>query len=129
MTHVTHADIAGIITYLVAAQAITATEGQIPVWHDYLTHTIPNLQPEELKPACRTALTLWAQNDRTWRLDPARYAQAIHHNRRQNLTRDQQTHGPLHNPTLADHPQLEAQWTRWAKTYIALGHPRTQAAK
>lgn len=45
---VTQQDIAGVLAYLLAAQAITATDGQVVVWHDYLTHTVPGLDAAEL---------------------------------------------------------------------------------
>ena len=57
---VTQQDIAGVLAYLLAAQAITATDGQVVVWHDYLTHTVAGLDACELRPACRDAVRAWA---------------------------------------------------------------------
>jgi len=67
----TQQDVAGVLAYLLAAQAITATDGQVVVWHDYLTHTVPGLDAAELRPACRDA----------FRCRPTRPAHQARHDR------------------------------------------------
>ena len=70
-------EIAGVLAYLLAAQAITATDGQAVVWHDYLTCAIPDLVASELRPACRDAIRVWATEGRAWRLHLAPHAAPI----------------------------------------------------
>ena len=92
---VTQQDIAGVLAYLLAAQAITATDGQVVVWHDYLTHTVPGLDAAELRPACRGAVRAWATDGRAWRIDVERFAAAVRRARSERVRAEESARGAL----------------------------------
>lgn len=86
-------DAANVLRYLLAAQAITATDDQAAVWADYLNHDLTDLNADELLPAARLALSQWSR-ERAWKLDLPRYADAIRYNRRQQIAAYTRLHGP-----------------------------------
>ncbi len=120
-------EIAGVLAYLLAAQAITATDGQAVVWHDYLTCAIPDLATSELRPACRDAIRVWATEGRAWRIDVERYAAAIRRLRAQRVRAEEDARGDLRPDGLGDDPAAETAWRRAAVAAIGRGAPRAEA--
>lgn len=127
MTTIRQTDIAGVLAYLLAAQAITATDGQAVVWHDYLTCAIPDLAASELRPACRDAIRVWATEGRAWRIDVERYAAAIRRLRAQRVRAEEDARGDLRPDGLGDDPAAETAWRRTAVAAIGRGAPRAEA--
>lgn len=120
-------EIAGVLAYLLAAQAITATDGQAVVWHDYLTCAIPDLDAAELRPACRDAIRVWATEGRAWRIDVERYAAAIRRLRADRVRAEEAARGALRPDGLGDDPAAETAWRRAAIAAIGRGAPRAEA--
>lgn len=120
-------EIAGVLAYLLAAQAITATDGQAVVWHDYLTCAIPDLVASELRPACRDAIRVWATEGRAWRIDVERYAAAIRRLRADRVRAEEAARGALRPDGLGDDPAAETAWRRAAVAAIGRGAPRAEA--
>lgn len=127
MTTIRQTEIAGVLAYLLAAQAITATDGQAVVWHDYLTCAIPDLATSELRPACRDAIRTWATEGRAWRIDVERYAAAIRRLRAARVRAEEAARGDLRPDGLGDDPDAETAWRRAAITAIGRGAPRAEA--
>lgn len=127
MTTIRQTEIAGVLAYLLAAQAITATDGQAVVWHDYLTCAIPDLAASELRPACRDAIRTWATEGRAWRIDVERYATAIRRLRAQRVRAEEDARGDLRPDGLGDDPAAETAWRRTAVAAIGRGAPRAEA--
>ena len=107
---VTQQDIAGVLAYLLAAQAITATDGQVVVWHDYLTHTVPGLDACELRPACRDAVRAWATDGRAWRIDVERFASAVRRARAERVRAEESARGALIPDGLGNDAKAELAW-------------------
>lgn len=120
-------EIAGVLAYLLAAQAITATDGQAVVWHDYLTCAIPDLAASELRPACRDAIRVWATEGRAWRIDVERYAAAIRRLRAARVRAEEAARGALRPDGLGDDPAAETAWRQAAIAAIGRGAPRAEA--
>lgn len=120
-------EIAGVLAYLLAAQAITATDGQAVVWHDYLTCAIPDLTAAELRPACRDAIRVWATEGRAWRIDVEHYAAAIRRLRADRVRAEEAARGTLRPDGLGDDPSAETAWRRAAVAAIGRGAPRAEA--
>lgn len=112
---ITPDNVAGTLDYLLGARALTVTRGQASVWHDYLTHEIPDIQPEELPDARRRAVREWSANGRAWQVDVARFAAAIRANRRDRVQAAIGS-GAIPVPAgLAGEPEVELAWRRaWA---------------
>lgn len=127
MTTIRQTDIAGVLAYLLAAQAITATDGQAVVWHDYLTCAIPDLAASELRAACRDAIRTWATEGRAWRIDVERYAAAIRRLRAARVRAEEDARGDLRPDGLGDDPAAETAWRRTAVAAIGRGAPRAEA--
>ena len=124
---VTQQDIAGVLAYLLAAQAITATDGQVVVWHDYLTHTVPGLDACELRPACRDAVRAWATDGRAWRIDVERFASAIRRARSERVRAEESARGVLIPDGLGDDAKAELAWRKAATAAVGRGASRPEA--
>ena len=124
---VTQQDIAGVLAYLLAAQAITATDGQVVVWHDYLTHTVPGLDASELRPACRAAVKVWATDGRAWRIDVERFASAIRRARSERVRAEESARGTLIPDGLGGDAQAELAWRKAATAAVGRGASRAEA--
>lgn len=124
---VTQQDIAGVLAYLLAAQAITATDGQVVVWHDYLTHTVPGLDAAELRPACRDAVRAWATDGRAWRIDVERFASAIRRARSERVRAEESARGVLIPDGLGDDAKAELAWRKAATAAVGRGASRPEA--
>lgn len=124
---VTQQDIAGVLAYLLAAQAITATDGQVVVWHDYLTHTVPGLEAAELRPACRAAVKVWATDGRAWRIDVERFAAAIRRARSERVRAEEDARGMLIPDGLGGDAQAELAWRKAATAAVGRGASRAEA--
>jgi hypothetical protein len=124
---VTQQDIAGVLAYLLAAQAITATDGQVVVWHDYLTHTVPGLDAAELRPACRDAVRAWATDGRAWRIDVERFASAVRRARSDRVRAEESARGALIPDGLGDDAKAELAWRKAATAAVGRGASRPEA--
>lgn len=124
---VTQQDIAGVLAYLLAAQAITAADGQVVVWHDYLTHTVPGLDASELRPACRAAVKVWATDGRAWRIDVERFAAAIRRARSERVRAEEAARGMLIPDGLGGDAQAELAWRKAATAAVGRGASRAEA--
>lgn len=124
---VTQQDIAGVLAYLLAAQAITATDGQVVVWHDYLTHTVPGLDAAELRPACRDAVRAWATDGRAWRIDVERFAAAIRRARSERVRTEESARGALIPDGLGANAKAELAWRKAAIAAVGRGASRPEA--
>lgn len=124
---VTQQNIAGVLAYLLAAQAITATDGQVVVWHDYLTHTVPGLDATELRPACRDAVRAWATDGRAWRIDVERFATAIRRARSERVRAEESARGALIPDGLGNDAKAELAWRKAAIAAVGRGASRTEA--
>ena len=117
---VTQQDIAGVLAYLLAAQAITATDGQVVVWHDYLTHTVPGLDAAELRPACRDAVRAWAT-------DVERFASAVRRARSERVRAEESARGALIPDGLGNDAKAELAWRKAATAAVGRGASRPEA--
>ncbi len=124
---VTQQNVAGVLAYLLAAQAITATDGQVVVWHDYLTHTVPGLDAAELRPACRDAVRAWATDGRAWRIDVERFAAAIRRARSERVRAEESARGALIPDGLGDDAKAELAWRKAATAAVGRGASRPEA--
>jgi hypothetical protein len=124
---VTQQDIAGVLAYLLAAQAITATDGQVVVWHDYLAHTVPGLDAAELRPACRDAVRAWATDGRAWRIDVERFAAAIRRARSERVRAEESARGALIPDGLGNDAKAELAWRKAATAAVGRGASRPEA--
>ena len=124
---VTQQDIAGVLAYLLAAQAITATDGQVVVWHDYLTHTVPGLDAAELRPACRDAVRAWATDGRAWRIDVERFAAAVRRERSERVRAEESARGALIPDRLGADAKAELAWRKAAIAAVGRGASRPEA--
>lgn len=124
---VTQQDIAGVLAYLLAAQAITATDGQVVVWHDYLTHEVPGLDSCELRPACRDAVRAWATDGRAWRIDVERFAAAVRRARSERVRAEESARGVLIPDGLGDDAKAELAWRKAATAAVGRGASRPEA--
>ena len=123
----TQQDIAGVLAYLLAAQAITATDGQVVVWHDYLTHTVPGLDATELRPACRDAVRAWATDGRAWRIDVERFAAAVRRARSERVRAEESARGALIPDRLGADAKAELAWRKAAIAAVGRGASRAEA--
>lgn len=123
----TQQDIAGVLAYLLAAQAITATDGQVVVWHDYLTHTVPGLDATELRPACRDAVRAWATDGRAWRIDVERFAAAVRRARSERVRAEESARGALIPDRLGADAKAELAWRKTAIAAVGRGASRAEA--
>lgn len=123
----TQQDIAGVLAYLLAAQAITATDGQVVVWHDYLTHTVPGLDAAELRPACRDAVRAWATDGRAWRIDVERFAAAVRRARSERVRAEESARGALIPDRLGADAKAELAWRKAAIAAVGRGASRAEA--
>lgn len=124
---VTQQDVAGVLAYLLAAQAITATDGQVVVWHDYLTHTVPGLDAAELRPACRDAVRAWATDGRAWRIDVERFAAAVRRARSERVRAEESARGALIPDRLGADAKVELAWRKAAIAAVGRGASRAEA--
>nr|DAE95301.1 MAG TPA: hypothetical protein [Caudoviricetes sp.] len=124
---VTQQDVAGVLAYLLAAQAITATDGQVVVWHDYLTHTVPGLDAAELRPACRDAVRAWATDGRAWRIDVERFAAAVRRARSERVRAEESARGVLIPDRLGADAKAELAWRKAAIAAVGRGASRAEA--
>lgn len=124
---VTQQDIAGVLAYLLAAQAITATDGQVVVWHDYLTHEVPGLDAVELRPACRDAVRAWATDGRAWRIDVERFAAAVRRARSERVRAEESARGALIPDGLGNDARAELVWRKAAIAAVGRGASRAEA--
>lgn len=124
---VTQQDVAGVLAYLLAAQAITATDGQVVVWHDYLTHTVPGLHTAELRPACRDAVRAWATDGRAWRIDVERFAAAVRRARSERVRAEESARGALIPDRLGADAKAELAWRKAAIAAVGRGASRAEA--
>lgn len=124
---VTQQDVAGVLAYLLAAQAITATDGQVVVWHDYLTHTVPGLHAAELRPACRDAVRAWATDGRAWRIDVERFAAAVRRARSERVRAEESARGALIPDRLGADAKAELAWRKAAIAAVGRGASRAEA--
>lgn len=124
---VTQQDVAGVLAYLLAAQAITATDGQVVVWHDYLTHTVAGLDATELRPACRDAVRAWATDGRAWRIDVERFATAIRRARSERVRAEESARGALIPDGLGNDAKAELAWRKAATEAVGRGASRAEA--
>lgn len=124
---VTQQDIAGVLAYLLAAQAITATDGQVVVWWDYLTHTVPGLDAAELRPACRDAVRAWATDGRAWRIDVERFAAAVRRARSERVRAEESARGALIPDGLGNDAKAELAWRKAAIAAVGRGASRAEA--
>ncbi len=124
---VTQQDVAGVLAYLLAAQAITATDGQVVVWHDYLTHTVPGLDTAELRPACRDAVRAWATDGRAWRIDVERFAAAVRRARSERVRAEESARGALIPDRLGADAKAELAWRKAAIAAVGRGASRAEA--
>lgn len=124
---VTQQDVAGVLAYLLAAQAITATDGQVVVWHDYLTHTVPGLDAAELRPACRDAVRAWATDGRAWRIDVERFAAAVRRARSERVRAEESARGALIPDRLGADARAELAWRKAAIAAVGRGASRAEA--
>lgn len=124
---VTQQNVAGVLAYLLAAQAITATDGQVVVWHDYLTHTVPGLDAAELRPACRDAVRAWATDGRAWRIDVERFAAAIRRARSERVRAEESARGALIPDGLGADAKAELAWRKAAIAAVGRGASRAEA--
>lgn len=124
---VTQQDVAGVLAYLLAAQAITATDGQVVVWHDYLTHTVPGLDASELRPACRDAVRAWTTEGRAWRIDVERFASAIRRARSERVRAEEAANGALIPDGLGKDSRAELAWRKTAIAAVGRGASRPEA--
>lgn len=124
---VTQQDVAGVLAYLLAAQAITATDGQVVVWHDYLTHEVPGLDASELRPACRDAVRAWATDGRAWRIDVERFASAVRRARSERVRAEESARGALIPDGLGDDAKAELAWRKAATAAVGRGASRPEA--
>ena len=124
---VTQQDVAGVLAYLLAAQAITATDGQVVVWHDYLTHTVPGLDAAELRPACRDAVRAWATDGRAWRIDVERFAAAVRRARSERVRAEESARGALIPDRLGADAKAELAWRKAAIAAVGRGASRAEA--
>lgn len=123
----TQQDVAGVLAYLLAAQAITATDGQVVVWHDYLTHTVPGLDAAELRPACRDAVRAWATDGRAWRIDVERFAAAVRRARSERVRAEESARGALIPDRLGADAKAELAWRKAAIAAVGRGASRAEA--
>ena len=123
----TQQDVAGVLAYLLAAQAITATDGQVVVWHDYLTHTVPGLDATELRPACRDAVRAWATDGRAWRIDVERFAAAVRRARSERVRAEESARGALIPDRLGADAKAELAWRKAAIAAVGRGASRAEA--
>lgn len=123
----TQQDVAGVLAYLLAAQAITATDGQVVVWHDYLTHTVPGLDAAELRPACRDAVRAWATDGRAWRIDVERFAAAVRRARSERVRAEESARGALIPDRLGADAKAELAWRKAATAAVGRGASRPEA--
>ena len=123
----TQQDVAGVLAYLLAAQAITATDGQVVVWHDYLTHTVPGLDAAELRPACRDAVRAWATDGRAWRIDVERFAAAVRRARSERVRAEESARGALIPDRLGADARAELAWRKAAIAAVGRGASRAEA--
>lgn len=124
---VTQQDVAGVLAYLLAAQAITATDGQVVVWHDYLAHTVPGMDAAELRPACRDAVRAWATDGRAWRIDVERFAAAIRRARSERVRAEESARGALIPDGLGNDAKAELAWRKAATAAVGRGASRPEA--
>lgn len=124
---VTQQNVAGVLAYLLAAQAITATDSQVVVWHDYLTHTVPGLDAAELRPACRDAVRAWATDGRAWRIDVERFAAAIRRARSERVRAEESARGALIPDGLGNDAKAELAWRKAATAAVGRGASRPEA--
>ena len=124
---VTQQNIAGVLAYLLAAQAITATDSQVVVWHDYLTHTVPGLDATELRPACRDAVRAWATDGRAWRIDVERFAAAVRRARSERVRAEESARGALIPDGLGNDAKAELAWRKAATAAVGRGASRPEA--
>ena len=124
---VTQQNVAGVLAYLLAAQAITATDSQVVVWHDYLTHTVPGLDAAELRPACRDAVRAWATDGRAWRIDVERFAAAIRRARSERVRAEESARGALIPDGLGNDAKAELAWRKAATAAVGRGASRAEA--
>lgn len=124
---VTQQNVAGVLAYLLAAQAITATDSQVVVWHDYLTHTVPGLDAAELRPACRDAVRAWATDGRAWRIDVERFAAAIRRARSERVRAEESARGALIPDGLGNDARAELAWRKAATAAVGRGASRPEA--
>ena len=124
---VTQQDVAGVLAYLLAAQAITATDGQVVVWHDYLTHTVHGLDTAELRPACRDAVRAWATDGRAWRIDVERFAAAVRRARSERVRAEESARGALIPDRLGADAKAELAWRKAAIAAVGRGASRAEA--
>ena len=123
----TQQDVAGVRAYLLAAQSITATDGQVVVWHDYLTHTVPGLDAAELRPACRDAVRAWATDGRAWRIDVERFAAAVRRARSERVRAEESARGALIPDRLGADAKAELAWRKAAIAAVGRGASRAEA--
>ena len=123
----TQQDVAGVLAYLLAAQAITATDGQVVVWHDYRTHTVPGLDAAELRPACRDAVRAWATDGRAWRIDVERFAAAVRRARSERVRAEESARGALIPDRLGADAKAELAWRKAAIAAVGRGASRAEA--
>lgn len=123
---ITPTDAANALTYLLAARALTAVDGQATVWADYLNHEVRDPQAGELLPACRRAIREWSADRRAYQIDVERMAAAIRRARTERVTAEEQARGPL-LPDGGLDPAREIAWRRAAMDALGAGAPRDRA--
>ena len=110
----TQQDVAGVLAYLLAAQAITATDGQV-------------LDAAELRPACRDAVRAWATDGRAWRIDVERFAAAVRRARSERVRAEESARGALIPDRLGADAKAELAWRKAAIAAVGRGASRAEA--
>lgn len=122
---ITETNAALAIKYLYAAQTIQPTDGIARVWADYLNHEVPDIRPQDLEEAARTAIHDWAAAGRGWRIDVGRFTDAVRKVRRARL--DSATRSRPLIPEGVEDPEAEVKWRREATRMLMAGASRDEA--
>lgn len=115
---------------LTAWGAWASRDMQGPAWADYLNHEVPDIEPDELEAACRTAFRDWNRSGRGWQINVDHVAQAVRRIRRERLDAVIGAHGRPDPEGLGDEPRIEQAWRNAWRRAIERGasHERAVAS-
>ena len=97
------------------------------VWADYLNHAFDDLHPDELLPACRRTIRVWASERRSWSVDVARLAEAVTAIRRERVAAVVQEHGIPDPEGLGGEPGVLNTWREAWRRAVEHGASNTMA--
>lgn len=120
---ITPADAAAAIVYLSGLGCLTVKDSQGTIWADYLNSEFPLLHRQDLQDATRAAVSIWAELRRSYQIDAAHVADAIHRIYRRRL----QAAGDFYPDGLQNTPLLELEWLSTVRNLIAAGMTKSEA--